>query len=55
MADKAVVVEETEVIEEIETTTTDPAYQLDPGMHFVCTLSCPRSLQVGLAMASAMP
>ena len=36
MADKEVVVEETEVIEEIETTTTaDPTYQLDPGMHFV--------------------
>ena len=40
MADKEVVVE-TEVIEEIETTTTDPAYQLDPGMHFIPTSSCP--------------
>lgn len=39
MSAREVVVEEEEEIEEIETTTADPAFRLDPGMSVLCA-SC---------------
>lgn len=54
MLDKEVVVEETEIIEEIETTTADPAFQLDPGVVPLAHQSFPACWNTGCLQASVV-